>query len=310
MLTDIVIQHLSTEAKVRIKCKELVKKVSLYKDRLAAQLSDKLLVYIEDNNDMKYKLHKKINKKFECSLLVVTSHHIVLCHEKRLQLLDFSGSIEREWVLESSIRYVKVVGGPVRKEGLLIGLKSGDIFKIFVDNPFPILLLKQNVAIRCLDLSISKRKLAIVDDNSNLTIYDLITKETLFQEMNVSSVAWNTDMDDILAYSGAGMLSIKMGSFPPTTQKMQGFVVGFKGSRLFVLHNMSMSTIDVPQTTSLIKYVEKKDFEAAYKVACLGITEQDFRYLGIESLQAGNFDIATKVKLMVLVFRHLQLVFS
>lgn len=104
----------------------------------------------------------------------------------------------------------------------------------------------------------------------------------------------NNETEDVLAYSGSGMLSIKMGNFPANTQKMQGYVVGFRGSKLFVLNQMAMSTIDVPQTASLIKYVEKKDFIAAYKVACLGITEQDFRYLGQEALQAGNLEIAAK----------------
>ena len=56
-----------------------------------------------------------------------------------------------------------------------------------------------------------------------------------------------------------------------------------------------MSTIDVPQTSSLLKYIEKKDFKMAYKLACLGITEQDFRLLGSEALQSGDFDIAKKV---------------
>ena len=56
-----------------------------------------------------------------------------------------------------------------------------------------------------------------------------------------------------------------------------------------------MSTIDVPQTTSLVKYIEKRDYASAYRVACLGITEQDFKFLGVESLQAGDFETATKV---------------
>ena len=59
----------------------------------------------------------------------------------------------REWLLESQIRYIKVVGGPPSREGMLVGLRNGQIFKIFIDNPFPILLLKQQTSVRCLDLS-------------------------------------------------------------------------------------------------------------------------------------------------------------
>lgn len=58
-----------------------------------------------------------------------------------------------------------------------------------------------------------------------------------------------------------------------------------------------MTTIDVPQTSSLLKYIEKKDFKMAYKLACLGITEQDFRLLGTEALQNADFEIAKKVNL-------------
>lgn len=60
----------------------------------------------------------------------------------------------REWVLDSQIRYIKVVGGPVARESILVGLRNGQVFRIFVNNPFPNLLLKQQVAIRCLDLSV------------------------------------------------------------------------------------------------------------------------------------------------------------
>lgn len=36
--------------------------------------------------------------------------------EKKLQLYSFDGVKEREWVLDSVIRYIKVVGGPVQRE--------------------------------------------------------------------------------------------------------------------------------------------------------------------------------------------------
>ena len=94
--------------------------------------------------------------------------------------------------MESLIRYIKVIGGFPGREGLLVGLKSGvvrndwypsrspspflslflsllywhsfkmypyvslcfhQIMKIFVDNPFPVQLLKQETSVRCLDLS-------------------------------------------------------------------------------------------------------------------------------------------------------------
>ena len=47
MLTDIVIQDMVSDKKVRLKCKELIKKVSLYKKTLAIQLQDKVLIYQE-----------------------------------------------------------------------------------------------------------------------------------------------------------------------------------------------------------------------------------------------------------------------
>ena len=299
LLTDIVVQHLVTDQKTRIKCKDLVQKVSIYKNRLAVQMPEKIYVYVvstDDHSGMKYKLYKKILKKIPCSLLVVASYNLVLCQENKLILLDFEGETEREWVFEALIKFVKAFGGAPKKEGFLVGLQNGDAFQVFVDNPFPILLVRQSAPIRILDLSLGKRKLAVVDENSVLNVYDLTTKELLYQEMNTISAAWNTDMDDLLAYSGGGLLSIRMGNLPPATQRMNGFIVGFKGSKLFFLYNSNMVTMDVPPTSSLIKYIENKDFKQAYNVACLGLTEQDFKSLGIEALQNGEFDIARKVK--------------
>uniref|UniRef100_A0A667GGA4 Intraflagellar transport protein 122 homolog n=1 Tax=Lynx canadensis TaxID=61383 RepID=A0A667GGA4_LYNCA len=255
-MTDVIVQHLITEQKVRIKCKELVKKIAIYKNRLAIQLPEKILIYelySDDSSDMHYRVKERIVKKFECNLLVVCADHIILCQEKRLQCLSFSGVKEREWQMESLIRYIKVIGGPPGREGLLVGLKNGQILKIFVDNLFAIVLLKQATAVRCLDMSASRKKLAVVDENDMCLVYDIHTKELLFQEPNANSVAWNTQCEDMLCFSGGGYLNIKASTFPVHQQKLQGFVVGYHGSKIFCLHVFSMSAVEVPQAFTRVQ---------------------------------------------------------
>jgi intraflagellar transport protein 122 len=50
----------------------------------------------------------------------------------------------------------------------------------------------------------------------------------LFEEKGANSVAWNEDFEDMLCFTGNGLLAIKTADFPVTTQRLQGFVVGFK----------------------------------------------------------------------------------
>ncbi|XP_041348420.1 intraflagellar transport protein 122 homolog [Gigantopelta aegis] len=312
-MTDVIIQHLITDQKVRIKCRDLVKKIAIYRNRLAVQLPDRIIVYelySDDSADMHYRVKEKINKKLDCNLLVVCSQNIILCQEKRLQCLSFSGTKEKEWLMESLIRYIKVIGGPSGREGLLVGLKNGQIMKIFVDNPFPILLLKQNTSVRCLDLSCTRSKLAVVDEHNTCLVYDLHSKELLFQEPNANSVAWNTHYEDMLCFSGSTMLNIKASNFPVHQQKMQGFVVGFSGSKIFCLHVYAMAAVDVPQSASMYQYLEKKLFKDAYQVACLGVTDGDWEVLAHEALEGLDFDIAKKGFIRIRDLRYLELIYS
>uniref|UniRef100_A0A674PJN6 Intraflagellar transport protein 122 homolog n=1 Tax=Takifugu rubripes TaxID=31033 RepID=A0A674PJN6_TAKRU len=302
-MTDVIVQHLITEQKVRIKCRELVKKIAIYRNRLAIQLPVKIVIYeltSNDASDMHYSIKEKICKKFECNLLVVCSQNVILCQEKRLQCLSFTGVKEKEWVMESLIRYIKVIGGPPAREGLLVGLKNGAVRYIlkFLDIIllyfFPITLLKLSSSVRCLDMSASNNKLAVVNEHNTLLVYDLNSKELLFQEPNANSVAWNTQCEDMLCFSGNGYLNIKAGNFPVHQRKMQGFMVGYNGSKIFCLHVCSMSAVEVPQSAPMYQYLEKKMFKEAYQIACLGVTESDWRDLAIEALEGLDFDTAKK----------------
>lgn len=87
-MTDVVIQHLTTEQKVRIQCNDYVKKLAVYKDCLAVQLPKRITVYQlkagADATDMQYKPVNVIEQELECNLLVVTAHHLTLCQVSRL----------------------------------------------------------------------------------------------------------------------------------------------------------------------------------------------------------------------------------
>ncbi|XP_076122170.1 intraflagellar transport protein 122 homolog [Alosa pseudoharengus] len=312
-MTDVIVQHLITEQKVRIKCRELVKKIAIYRNRLAIQLPEKILIYecyTDDSSDMHYRVKEKISRRFECNLLVVCSRHLILCQEKRLQCLSFTNVKEREWLMESLIRYIKVIGGPPGREGLLVGLKNGSILKIFVDNPFAITLLKQSTSVRCLDMSATRSKLAVVDEHNTCLVYDIHTKELLFQEPNANSVAWNTQCEDMLCFSGNGYLNIKASNFPVHQQKLQGFVVGYNGSKIFCLHVYSMAAVEVPQSAPMYQYLERRMFKEAYQIACLGVTDSDWRDLATEALEGLDFDTAKKAFIRVRDLRYLELISS
>lgn len=82
---------------VRIKGRELVKKIAIYKNRLAIQMPEKILIYelySDDSSDMYYRVKEKIVKKFECNLLVVCSDHIILCQVCALKSQVVLGCIQ------------------------------------------------------------------------------------------------------------------------------------------------------------------------------------------------------------------------
>ena len=85
-------------------------------------------------------------------------------------------------------------------------------------------------------------------------------------------------------------------------------MVGFKGSKIFCLHFVSMQTIDVPQSASMYRYLEKRDFEKAYKVACLGVTEADWKQLALEALGSMQLEVARKSFIRIRDVRYVELV--
>ncbi|XP_057655488.1 intraflagellar transport protein 122 homolog isoform X2 [Diorhabda carinulata] len=308
-MTDIIIQHLITEQKVRIKCRDLIKKIAIYTDRLA--LPERVVIYelySKDSNDMHYRAKEKITQRLECSLLVVCSEHLVICQEKTLLSMFFNGEKEKTWAFKSPIRYIKNIGGPPGKEGLLLGLKNGQVWEVHLDNIHPLLKVTVKEGIRCIDLSQLKQKLAVVDDSGLCQIFNAVTGELLFQEANANSVAFNNLFEDMLVYSGDNTLSLKVVDFPVHTQTMSGFVVGLTGSKVFCLNGFSMNTLELPLSTPMYEYIDKRMYEEAYKVACLGVTQGDWEELAHAALEHLEFKIARLAFVKLQDFTYLELI--
>lgn len=46
--------------------------------------------------------------------------------------------MDKTWSFESPITIVSQQGGPLKRELILVGLENGAIYKLFLDNSFPI----------------------------------------------------------------------------------------------------------------------------------------------------------------------------
>lgn len=377
-MTDVVVQHLVTQQRMRLTCKALVKRIALYRNRLAVQLPDAINVYcigpkddaageeadaaasaaasaassgdasggiesgprltavVTDPTDMTYRAMHCVRRSEDCSLLVVASRHVIQCSDRRLSLIGLASSrTEREWVLPATVRYIKVVGGPPGGEALLVGLKSGACLTVYVDNPFPVTLAQlppSAGSARCLDISPSRKRIAVVDDAGALRVFDTASKEAVWEpdtnppasggggaattdsssssssSVRVNSAVFSTGADDVLCYSGANRLFIKTADFPVHEQPMRGFVMGMRRSLAFVLHHVAVRTVDVPMSTSMQRFVDRSELDRAYDMAALGVTEQDWRALGGAALRGLRFDIAQRAFTRVRDTRYLELV--
>ena len=56
--------------------------------------------------------------------------------------------------------------------------------------------------------------------------------------------------------------------------------MGFSGQRIYCVSAAGVSFIDVPQSANILKAINQNDLASAYRMACLGATEADWRLLG------------------------------
>ena len=298
-MTNVVVQSLTNAGQsCRIPCNQYVMKLALTRTRVAVQVPDKILTYdlVEDQDlgQLVAKQRPPIPFGQECSLLLVTANDIVVCLPETILLLGPRGERKMEWKMESLILYLKLIGGPPGKESLLVGLMNGEIHIVYVDNLFSTRILTHTAPVRLLDMSLSRQHLAVIDENYDLFVYNTQSKAVVMHERQTTGVAFNSQFEEMICYSGNNTLTIKGADLPVYRQPMQGMVVGLRGSKVFCLRRFAMLTYDVPQSDPLYKFIARKDFQSAYRIACIGVTATDWSQLASAALRELCLDVAKK----------------
>lgn len=321
-LTEVVIHHLLTDRKVRIKCRDYVNRISLYRNKCAVQLSDKVCIYessVDDPLDINFRLRReRISAHVPCHAMHVTSQHMVFCNERSMMLYTFDGQRLRTWEFDAPVGCSKVDGGPEGQEIILLGLENGQVLKVMIDNPFPIEIAKREHAVKSADLSLNRDKLIIVDSESVLTVLELKSHETVYVASGANSACFNTEADDMLCYTGESAMYVvsglvgkgddKKAAPEPQEQHMTGTAIGFSGQKIYCLHKSNIIGLDVPQGANITRLLDLEDYKGAYGFACLGATEADWRVLGMRSLRANQLDIAKNAYARLKDVKYLRLI--
>lgn len=132
-LTEIIVHHLVSDKKVRIKCKDLVKRISMYKNKLAVQLTDRVCIYessAEEALDMHFRLRKERisisappsesgktgpgdkqsgdDRDRAATAMVVTAVNLLFCQCDLLEVYGLDGHRIRVWRLDAPVTFMKV----------------------------------------------------------------------------------------------------------------------------------------------------------------------------------------------------------
>ena len=165
-----------------------------------------------------------------------------------MHAIDFNGRMAQTWTLSADIACISCVGGPTWHETFLVGCKNGDMYLVYEHNPVPRLAHSHGVAIRCLDLNKQRTRIAAVDTNGCLAVYDLKSRSTVWEirEKEIQSASWDTRFADMLGYSCSNEIYIQMTDLLPVRLSEEGRLVSFRGTGAYVLRENSVSLVQIP----------------------------------------------------------------
>ncbi|KAL8449041.1 hypothetical protein Emed_003393 [Eimeria media] len=255
-LREVTLRNLITEETTVIRFDELVHKVAVYRQLLAVQLVQCIVILQAQSSSsqksLEYQETQRLSGSFDCALMLLIAQAVLLCKGVSLELRKFDGGAHKAWTFRASIRYIRVIGGPPGEEVLLVGLRNGEALYVYVHQELPVPLLQHSAA--------KRDKLVVVDETKELCVYDLDTKTTLYSQQGCTSAAWNVYADDLLAISGGN----------------------------------EMRRVSVNHLAGVQQHMKRGSIKEAFSLACMGIAREDWKELGFDCLLKGNLRFARK----------------
>ncbi|KAL5111573.1 hypothetical protein TcWFU_002419 [Taenia crassiceps] len=278
------------------------------REKSLIQLSDRILIYesaIDDTLDMHYRIQEKVMLKFNCQLLVLTSRHIVYCQGRRITCINSQGEIEQEWRVGSPVQYIHQQGSLEEDEGLIIGMMDGQITKVTLSSLFAVPLINISTKISCVGVSADCDKIAIIDGSSTLTIRSLTTHEIHMRETGAQGFAWNQINNNLLCYCSNDTLYVVVDDYVCHQQPLEGVVINFYGASVYCISKQTVRCVEVQLAQAMYYYLNAGRLQEAYRIACLGVAECDWRELGKVALLSMEFQIAQSAFIQLGDYFHL-----
>lgn len=248
-----------------------------------------------------------IQKSFKSNIVKIACERILVSNGQQVEAFDFSGSLMGKWHFNEPVTHLKVHGGRIRREAVLVALKDGSLIQIFVSDLFQIPLLKHDLGIKSLQLSYGTHKIGLIDDQRSLACYDFKSKKKISTELNVRSFAWNSLISNLICFSDGIIIYVKIGEAIIATRQFDGEVMGFRGCEISCIDKFGVyQVINVSLSSTIDKLLKDGELKDAYDTACFGATEIQWRKIASQSLLCVQSDLALSCYAKIYDFAMMQ----
>ncbi|CAM9596903.1 unnamed protein product [Phaeothamnion confervicola] len=150
------------------------------------------------------------------------------------------------------------------------------------------------------DVSLYRTKVAAVTEDGRLALHDAASKELELQEVGVTSVTFNLEVDDMVCFSGQGALDTRIGDWAPERRRCRhGEVAAFRGAKVYCVRGTEVVAVDLNLAESVHRAVALGDLQRAYALACLGVTAAEWRALATAAIASTAYTLARRALVRV-----------